>query len=202
VSTLRVAPIVEGHGEYAAIRILVDRIWRELLGGEVTRVLKPIRWPRSKLIKESELARAVKLATLKLRDEFETTGGALVLILLDANSDPPCLKGPELLTYAQRARPDIDIACVMANVEYGTWFVAAANSLDDYLRISPNETIPDAPELARCGKSWIQRHFLGSYSETLDQPRMTAKMDLGLCRTHSPSFDKLCRELERRRDPA
>jgi predicted ATPase len=36
------------------------------------------------------------------------------------------------------------------------------------------------------------------YSETIDQPAMTADMDLSLCRRRSPSFDKLCRELEKR----
>lgn len=202
MSTLRVAPIVEGHGEYAAIRTLLDRVWRELLDGGFVEVLKPIRWPRSKLIKQDELARAVKLATLKLQDAFGTTTGALVIILLDANSDPPCLKGPELLGYAQEARPDIDIACVLAKVEYETWFVAAAESLHEYLTPLLPAEIPEDPEGSRYGKGWIKRHFGGNYSETLDQPRLTARMDLSLCRTRSPSFDKLCRDLERRKGVA
>lgn len=33
---------------------------------------------------------------------------------------------------------------------------------------------------------------------TVDQPAMTSHMDLHLARERSPSFDKLCRELERR----
>jgi hypothetical protein len=32
-----------------------------------------------------------------------------------------------------------------------------------------------------------------SYSETLDQPALAARMDVGLARINSPSFDKLCR---------
>jgi hypothetical protein len=48
-------------------------------------------------------------------------------------------------------------------------------------------------------KAWIEQRFKGTrYSETQDQPAMTLVMDLNLCRTRSPSFDKLCRELERR----
>ena len=35
------------------------------------------------------------------------------------------------------------------------------------------------------------------YSESIDQAKLTAHMDLSLCRTRAPSFDKLCRELER-----
>jgi hypothetical protein len=36
------------------------------------------------------------------------------------------------------------------------------------------------------------------YAETVDQPRLTAAMDLQMCRERSKSFDKLCRELEKR----
>ena len=92
------------------------------------------------------------------------------------------------------------VACILANVEYETWFVAAAESLRDFLDFPADATNLQAPEKARSGKGWVQRHFKGpKYSQTLDQPRLTARMDLGLCRARSPSFDKLCRELEARR---
>jgi len=38
----------------------------------------------------------------------------------------------------------------------------------------------------------------GRYAETIDQVRLTTAMDLNLCRSRSKSFDKLCRELEKR----
>jgi hypothetical protein len=91
------------------------------------------------------------------------------------------------------------VSCVLAIVEYETWFVAAADSLRDFLDIPHTDTVPEAPEPRRSGKSWIERRFRGTkYSETVDQPKMTAAMDLPLCRQRSPSFDKLCRELEKR----
>ncbi len=91
----------------------------------------------------------------------------------------------------------MDIACVIANVMYETWFVAAAQSLSEYLEFSPQENIPADPEAAKAGKGWIKKHMKrGHYSETADQPSLTVKMDLALCRTRSKSFDKLCRELE------
>lgn len=64
---------------------------------------------------------------------------------------------------------------------------------------------PDPKDLARqrCRKAWIEKRIKApKYSETVDQPAMTAAMDLKLCRSRSPSFDKLCRELEKRRDAA
>lgn len=95
-------------------------------------------------------------------------------------------------------RSDIEIACVIAKVEYEMWFVAAANSLRDLLTISPDENIPLDPEADRLGKSWVADRFhAAKYSETVDQPRLTARMDLMDARQNSPSFDKLCRELEK-----
>ncbi len=43
---LRVAVIVEGHGEDGAIRPLLERIWYELLGGDGLDVLRPFRRPQ------------------------------------------------------------------------------------------------------------------------------------------------------------
>jgi hypothetical protein len=87
----------------------------------------------------------------------------------------------------------------VANVEYETWFVAAAESLGKYLQLRPAESVPDAPEDQRCGKKWVETRFRGpKYSETQDQPAMTAAMDFSQARSRSPSFDKLCRELAQR----
>lgn len=199
MSRLRVAPIVEGHGEQEAVRILLTRIWIEVLGGEYLEVLKPIRQPRSKLVRKQELTRAINLAMLKL-GASTSNDPSLVLVMLDADDDLPCVLGPDLLTIAHESRRDADISCVVVNVEYETWFVASAESLTKYLEVGD---IPAAPEDQRCGKAWIEKRYRGAkYSETVDQPAMTAAMDLERCRSRSPSFDKLCRELGARLSPA
>jgi hypothetical protein len=83
---------------------------------------------------------------------------------------------------------------VVANLEYETWFVGAAESLSDFIDVPAH--VPDSPETERCRKGWVeQRTKSGRYSETIDQPRFTARMDLIACRRRCPSFDKLCREL-------
>jgi hypothetical protein len=58
--------------------------------------------------------------------------------------------------------------------------------------------VPTDPEGNRLGKPWIRANLAGKYSETVDQPRFAAKIDLAACRMNSASFDKLCRELTRR----
>lgn len=202
MSRLLVAPIVEGHGEYASIRELLRRVWCEVCGGEHVEVLRPIREKRHRLAadKNGALSRAVQFAARSLRAEKRFADWpSLVLVLLDADNDLPCQLGPALLSTARAAQSDIDVSVVIANVEYETWFVAAAESLGEMIRLRENETVPENPEALRCGKGWIKQRAIGlGYSETLHQPRLTAKFDLALCRRRSPSFDKLCRELERR----
>ncbi len=197
MSRIRVAPIVEGYGEVAAFPILLRRIGQELLGIRYVDVLKPVRQPKSKLLRREEANRAVRLAASKLANAPLTDEPCLILILLDADADPACEWGPQLVLWMKESMPGVRMACVLAVVEYETWFVAAAESLGEYLQFPTNE-LPDNPEEMRLGKGWIKKHYINSkYSETVDQPRMTAVMDLHKCRERSPSFDKLCRELEK-----
>lgn len=199
MSRLRVAPIIEGHGEVESVRILLVRLWYNALGGEYIDVLQPIRQPRGTLVKEAGLERAVQLARGKLANSSGLPEPGLVLILIDADEDCAKQLGPELLQRARRAAPGLDVTCVVANIEYETWFVAAAESLTEFLDLSSDAQISEDPEKLGLKKAWVERRFRGTkYSKTLDQPRMTSAMDLVSCRKRSPSFDKLCRELEMR----
>jgi len=196
MNRLTIAPIVEGHGEQqSAIRTLLTRIWTELLQGEYIEVLRPIRIPRSKLVRPAELLRAVDLAALKI--QAARAEEALILVLFDADTDAPCLLAPRLVAELNANRSHLDTAVVLANVEYETWFVAAAESLQDYFDLDRGKPADD-PEQARQGKGLVKRWTGNRYAETVDQPRITAAMDLALARSRSPSFDKLCRELEKR----
>ena len=62
MSRLSIAPIVEGHGEDFAVRLLLQRTWMELLGGEYAEVHRPIRRSRGKLLRadSEDLEKAVK----------------------------------------------------------------------------------------------------------------------------------------------
>ena len=193
------AAIVEGHGEVASLPILLQRLWTDLIHGEYIEVLRPpIRQPRDRLArnKDDSLVRAVGLAAAKLADPSLAADPELILILIDADDDLPCELAPELLEIARESRRDKNISCVIANVEYETWFVASAASLLRFIELGTEEA-PENPESKRLGKGWIEKRFKGAkYSETVDQPKLTAHMDLQMCRDRSPSFDKLCRDLE------
>lgn len=210
MTRLRIAPIVEGHGDEISARKLLERVWYEVAGGESLDVLRPVRRPRTKLLKRNpkthkivpdryEILRAIELASMKLANTDEPETPHLVLLMFDADEDCPKEIVEALAEILKSVDDRVDLATVVPCVEYETWFVAAADSLRDFLDLRPgDEKIPD-PEAARLGKKWIQDRFLHHrYSETLDQVRLTHAMDLQLCRKRSPSFDKLCRELEKR----
>lgn len=198
MSQLRVIPIIEGQGEENSVRILLERLWYDELGGEYIEILRPIRQKRQRLAKEETLIKAVQLARGKLKSQLSPVSSELILVLVDADEDPPCLLAPEWLRVARAAVSDVDIACVFPNPEFETWFVAAAESLGDVITIPDSSQIPSNPDESRSGKRWIISRFRGTrYSPTVDQPKLTAAIDLELCRNRSPSFDKLCRELEK-----
>ncbi len=201
MSRLRIIPIVEGFGEVQAARTLLQRVWVELLGGEFVDVLPPIRGKLDRLVSDKfdDLCKYVELAVGKLKAVGDDGCLGLVLVLVDAEDAASCQLGPSLLERAKACRPDVDLTCVVATPCFETWFVAGAESLTEHLDLVGDVPLPSAPEQARLGKAWIkQRIRRPKYSETVDMPRLTAAMDLKLCRERPPSFDKLCRELEAR----
>lgn len=196
MSRLNVVPIVEGHGEQkSAIRTVVRRVW-ERVGGEYVNVLRPIREPRSKLVTRDGLIKAVKLADIQLR-HLGNDDRSLVLVLFDADEDQPCVLAPRLAEMIQAECAHLDVAVVLPNPEFETWFAAAAESLTSFFDLSVTSPSPD-PEAAGQRKGAVRRWMHGLYSETIDQVRLTEAMDIDLCRSRSPSFDKLCRELAKR----
>lgn len=217
MARLRIAPIVEGHGEVASIRILLERLWYETLEGEFIRVERPAFKPKGTLRDDADgLRKAVRIALEKLDEPAALPERKMVLILLDSDEpgddNCPAKMGPRLQTLAQSVDSRIEVACVVANVEYETWFAASAESLvaRGYLQMRAGEPIPGDPEGQRLRKKWIEDRFAVSgviqrgrkYTPPVDQPPMTQAMDLAVCRSRSPSFDKLCRELEKRMAPS
>jgi hypothetical protein len=197
MSRLNVIPIVEGHGEQkSAIRTVVRRVWTEILGGEYVNVLRPIREPRSKLVTREGLVKAVQLADIKLR-ELDSDDRSMVLVLFDADEDLPCVLAPRLIETICEECAHLDVAVVLPKPEFETWFAAAAESLTSYFDLEITAPSPD-PEAMGQRKGAVRRWMHRVYSETIDQVRLTEAMDVKLCRSRSPSFDKLCRELAKR----
>jgi hypothetical protein len=183
--------IVEGHGEVAAVPILLRRISSEFLGHHDVRILKPHRLQRGKILAAAQdLQKAVELGKLKLAE----SANGIILLLLDADDDCPARVAPALLEKIRR--PGLRTSVVLAKREFEAWFLAGARSLRGHPRVSDAAEAPDDPELIRGAKEFLKRKILSQpvYSETVDQPSLVTHLDLAEARA-SPSFDKLCRDL-------
>ena len=126
----------------------------------------------------------------------------VLLLLLDAEEDCPAKLAPRLLERARAARCDADVACVLAKRELENWFKAAAASLAGVGGLPNDLSVPANPEEGG-GDTWLTKQMQSQnrgrkYTKPADAVELAKRMDLQQCRDHSPSFDKLCRELEAR----
>lgn len=185
--------IVEGQGDSRAVPILVRRIAKRLFPHAAVKFPIVVRRPKTKLLQPNELERAVDFAARRVGN----SGG--LLVLLDADDDCPAEKGPELWGRARMARRDLQMAVVLAKREFEAWFIASAESLRSGGRHARNGSTDPEPEALHGAKEWVRREILdgGSYSETIDQPALTARFDMVTARRRSDSFDKCYREIER-----
>ncbi len=191
MSVLRIAAIVEGHGETEAIPVLLQRYAREVGVSERLRVHPVIRIPASKLLKPAELERTIDLAARKLGG----IGG--ILVLLDCEDDCPKSLAPRLIKRMSMVRSDIPKSLVLAHREYEAWFLGSASSIAGCRGLSPDLQTHSNPETVRGCKEWLSDQMARgrSYSEVDDQVELTRVFDLKAAKSNCPSFDKCDREL-------
>ena len=190
--TVQIGCIVEGHGEVAAVPILIRRVAERLYPELGVDTPHPIRISRSRVVQEGELEQVVELAARNIR------GQGAIFILLDSDDDCPARLGPELLCRALEARSDLPIAIVLAKYEFEAWFLAAAESLRGQRGLRNDLQPPSDPEAISGAKEWLSQRMegTGAYSPTVDQPGLTARLDLDQAR-QADSFDKCYRDIGR-----
>lgn len=190
---MKVAAIVEGDGEVAAVPVLLRRLAQWRTPTAFPDVLPPIRVRRDRFLnRDDEFNRYLCLAAAKCED------GGWILVLLDADDDCPAQRAEQVLTRAAACVAHRRISVVFATREFEAWFIAAAASLDGHrgFAFEPADTI-DA-ETPRDAKGWLrQRMASGTYGETTDQPAFSAHFDLQQAFDGSRSFRKLCSEWDR-----
>lgn len=192
IPLLRVAPIVEGHGEVDAVPELIRRIAEHSAPGTPLQVLPAIRVSRNRVVKPNVLERYVDLAARKSMPDGR------ILLLLDADRDCPMQLASTLLSRARGARSDRLISVVIAKAEFESWFLASAGSIAGVRGISTGCKAPRDPEVIRDAKGWLTRQMAPGrrYSPTVDQLDLTRCFDIDAARA-APSFDKFWRDVER-----
>ena len=190
---MKLACVVEGHGEVEALPVILRRIASAVNPEKNIVVLPPIRVGRQRIFQPHEFERTIKLATAKAGID-----GA-VLFLLDADDDCPSEKCWWIKDEARRIIPDITISAVMAKREFEAWFIAAAESLAGYRGLSVDLLPPAYPEAIRGAKEWLsgQMGNRKKYRATMDQAAFSAKFDMELALSRSSSFSKLYRDVRR-----
>ncbi len=185
---LTIASIVEGHGEVAALPILLRRIAQAVAPSTPIHVPRPIRVKRQSVVKPGELERYVQLAAVR------AGAAGAILILLDAEDGCPAELAVELNERAKAARADRSIRTVLAKVEYESWFISAVESIAG--RAMGAAELHRDPESIKDAKGWLSRNALTgeTYRPTRHQARFTAAFDLNAARA-APSFDKLWRDV-------
>lgn len=173
--SVTLAPIVEGHGDEAAIPLLI----RMLYPGWV--VQRPIRVPRGKLVKAQELDRYLRLAKANLSSQ---EGHRAILLVFDSDEDCAAKLAPHLRQELSQ-HIDVPIRVVLAVREYESWIVAGSDL----------GTESESPDTLTNPKRIIKLRY-GTYRETVDQPRLTARIDIERAKQKSKSFDYFVRALK------
>ncbi len=182
-----IQPVVEGYGEVEAVPILLRRL-RDMSQAFDIEVGKAIRQKRSELVQQDLLRRAVRLALLQ-------SGCGAVLILFDADDACPAHLAPVIQGWAQAEAGSIPVAVVIACWEYEAWFLASIESLRGFRGIVPGAISHPDPEFPRDAKGQLEERMQGgqSYSETTDQPAMTARFDMAAAYGRCRSFRRMVR---------
>ncbi len=182
---MNIQPIVEGHGDEAAVPVLLRRLVAEAQAHNIG-VNRPIRQKQSQLLRQESLKQAVRLAQLQ-RD-----CGA-ILILFEAEDDCPKTLGPTLQAWARSEAGPMPCAVALAHREYEAWFLAALESLRGKRGIRVDAAPPPNPEVFRDAKGALEEQMVAGryYLERVDQPAFSQLFDLKNAYTKSRSFRHL-----------
>lgn len=184
---MMIQPIVEGHGEVKAARVLLRRLIREVNAWDID-IDRPIRCNRNKLTKRPELEKAVGLA--RIRPDCSA-----ILIMFDGDRDCPAELGPNVQRWAAAVAGGIPCEVVLPHREYEAWFLAAIESLRGQRGIRPDAMPHPEPETPRGAKEQLEAKMQRgrSYMETTDQPAFSASFSFATAYARCRSFRRMTR---------
>lgn len=190
-----IVPIVEGVGEVEAVPLLLRRLLQEEFARYDWQVAKPKNAHGcGNLLTPGGLEKFLQYAQL------ESTCAA-VLVLMDGDSVevlPPDQRPEEdcapgfaqlLARRAAAIQPQVPVVIVVATWEYEAWFLASIETMEITGLSSYHAAMADT----RSPKGWIDRHLPPGqkYLETIDQAKMTHKLDFRRVEERSRSFRRL-----------
>jgi hypothetical protein len=182
--------IVEGHGEVAAVPVLLRRILHKHALRFELGIGEPIRRKEAEFRREADVHKAVRLAIAQPEC-------AAILLLFDGEDICPVQRGAEVSRWAKSAAGGLPCEVVVAYREYETWFLAAIESLRGHCRIADDATSPSDPESKRDAKGALEEFMPSgaSYSPVIHQQRMSAVFDMASAHRRNRSFRKFTKAI-------
>jgi Domain of unknown function (DUF4276) len=182
---MNIQPIVEGDGEVRALPVLLRRLIAVANAYPVD-VNQPIRRPRTELVREDGVRKAVRLA--RLRPDC-----AAILIVFDGDDDCPKDLAPRVEAWGQAEATPLPCYVVIPNREYEAWFLATIESLRGTRGIRDDATSLPDPESRRGAAEELRRRMASnrSYSKAADQPALTAVFDMAEAHRRCRSFRRM-----------
>lgn len=174
---LRIAAVVEGYGEVAAVPVLVRHIL-DSVGVYSVEVRKPHRIPRSAMT-TPRVRDAVKIQRAAVGPE------ALIIVLLDSDDDDPEKVAERVKNQVE---PEDANVCVAVR-EYEAWFLASADSLKGHRTFRKDVVVSGDPEKNRDAKGRLEKLMCVSYKETIHQAAFSQLIDVDVARSSSESFE-------------
>ena len=182
---MNIQPIVEGHGEVAAVPVLLRRFRDEAQAWQVD-IGSPIRRSRGQLVQQAQLEQAVNLARRQ-------PGCDAILIMFDGDTDCPAELGPRVQRWATVAAGEVPCEVVLPHREYEAWFLAAIESLRGARGMRLDAPLHPDPEAPRGAKEQLEArmHAGKSYLERTHQPAFSKRFSMAAAHARSRSFRKL-----------
>lgn len=179
---MRLLPVVEGAGDVAAAPELIRRTLQEQKRFDV-RLLRPYRVGDIHVTKK-------KLPNLMRSFAKEQ---ANILWILDGDDGCAVEHATELKRLVPSDCRSIPLEFCFLVREYESLFLADIDTTRSALGIAKPVPLPADLESLRGVKEFLSKHMPRgkTYKETVDQVRLTSKLDLGIVRKRSRSFRHL-----------
>lgn len=212
----RLVLLGEGHGEVAALPIMVRRLLKEkgtsnllFVDNEVIRTspTQLVKWNKS----DQQTDHSLWIKRVKLAAQRKNVGGILAIYDGDAKTFPPgsgtafcastAAKSMAVAAASAGAGKVFSLCVVFACSEYETWLVAGAESLagrqlNDGRLVLPAGIRPPEDNPESRGKGWLEDHCI-SYRPTRDQAPLTEMLDFEVVRSKRlRSFQRLEHAIE------
>ncbi|WP_281193168.1 DUF4276 family protein [Hydrogenophaga palleronii] len=181
---------MEGHGEVAAVPVLLRRLGEWIAPYKYLDIGNPIRVSRDKFLNSAvEFSRIVQLAAA------QALPNGWVIVILDADDDCPVQLQNSISSRINNLGIPINPSVIIPNREFESWFIASAEKLHGCrgFSLDPDMTLSD-PDSPRNAKGWIGKQMAGGYHEVTDQPAFCAQLSLETSFEKSRSFQKMVNE--------